>query len=609
MTCLVSIITVTYNDQWALSKTLKSIFSQSFTDFELIVVDGLSTDNTSSLVNFWQEYGLISEYIREKDNGVYDAMNKGVNASNGEYVVFMNSGDIFYSNNTLQKACTILKKTQVDALLGWGELSGLIWSSWLATPAINMSSLGFCHQSLYVKRKLCLKFPFDSRKFKTDSDTLQFSEICKNSEVFIYPHVLAIRSNDTGISANLDLTSKSIVDTIVTNYEGIDRKNALHILNFRRSCKNYKDVLKILETSNKQVIISLAILILDTIYLKQSRELSKTQIDNILSKAVTALLSYDIKYAKHVFSRITQAQHIKTEAMKEKIQYKNELIKKIISLENEINNKYKRNMRSYSKLKKSNKYIITLTSFPKRISSIHLVIESLLNQTIKPSKIYLNIGADEIKDRSWLPNKLTVLEQKGLIINFVKRTKHQYDKFLHICSDSAHLPIVMVDDDVIYPPRSMEYLLKKHYKYPELVVSNRPHKILLNNNGSISNYKLWTKEVHEVDPCFSIFPTGAGGVLYPVKFFDELVCDEKAILRCAPYADDIWLKGCSIVKNIKAICSDMLTNERWYYQYTPVMEEDALHKINVDKNLNDKQIIMTMEHFGIELSKIFKGIE
>ena len=191
------------------------------------------------------------------------------------------------------------------------------------------------------------------------------------------------------------------------------------------------------------------------------------------------------------------------------------------------------------------------------------------------------------------------MQKKGLVINFVKNTKRQYSKFLHVFRENEELPVVIVDDDVIYPIKSMEYLLKKHHEYPELVVANRAHKMSINNNGILEKYKLWEKEVCEEQPGVLIFPTGAGGVLYPKRFFEsDLVCNEEIILKYAPYADDIWLKGCSLAKGIYAVCSDMIKNEAWYYRYTPLMTEGALHKTNVDCGFNDYQLKMTLDYLA-----------
>ena len=92
---LFSIITVCYNETGNIKKTLDSIIEQSFRDFELIVVDGGSTDGTKEIVQEYEQN--IAWWCSERDNGIYNAMNKGVSHATGEYVIFMNAGDWFYN--------------------------------------------------------------------------------------------------------------------------------------------------------------------------------------------------------------------------------------------------------------------------------------------------------------------------------------------------------------------------------------------------------------------------------------------------------------------------------------------------------------------------------
>jgi len=94
-----SIITVNLNDKAGLEKTIKSVISQTFTDYEFIIIDGGSTDGSLDIID--QYKGKISYWVSEKDSGIYNAMNKGIKQANGEYLYFLNSGDALYSENVL----------------------------------------------------------------------------------------------------------------------------------------------------------------------------------------------------------------------------------------------------------------------------------------------------------------------------------------------------------------------------------------------------------------------------------------------------------------------------------------------------------------------------
>lgn len=95
----VSIITVVYNDVHNISRTVESIIGQSYSNLEYIVIDGDSVDGTKDVVKTY--LSSIDVYISEDDNGIYDAMNKGVSLSSGDWILFMNSGDVFYNGDVV----------------------------------------------------------------------------------------------------------------------------------------------------------------------------------------------------------------------------------------------------------------------------------------------------------------------------------------------------------------------------------------------------------------------------------------------------------------------------------------------------------------------------
>ncbi len=97
----VSIITVTYNCGGLLKTTLRSILNQSVKNFEIIIIDGGSTDSTLNIIKEYED--SINYWISEPDKGIYDAMNKGIRAAKGEYLLFLNAGDSFYEDQTLAK--------------------------------------------------------------------------------------------------------------------------------------------------------------------------------------------------------------------------------------------------------------------------------------------------------------------------------------------------------------------------------------------------------------------------------------------------------------------------------------------------------------------------
>lgn len=97
-----SIISINYNNSSGLKNTLESLKNQIFSEFELVIVDGESTDNSMEIVSKYSE--MITTIISEKDRGIYDAMNKGIKSSTGDFLCFLNSGDILSNKHSIKNA-------------------------------------------------------------------------------------------------------------------------------------------------------------------------------------------------------------------------------------------------------------------------------------------------------------------------------------------------------------------------------------------------------------------------------------------------------------------------------------------------------------------------
>lgn len=165
---LISIITVVYNDANHIGDTVLSVLSQKYQDVDYVVIDGGSTDKTLSILEQYRDN--ISCLISESDNGIYDAMNKGVANAQGVWVCFMNSGDTFYDANTLLNVAPLLN-SHYDVVYGdtncLYDIGNYIVKS--KEPQYLKRNMPFCHQSSFTKRSLLLEHPFDlSFKYVAD---------------------------------------------------------------------------------------------------------------------------------------------------------------------------------------------------------------------------------------------------------------------------------------------------------------------------------------------------------------------------------------------------------------------------------------------------------
>lgn len=102
---LITVVTVCFNAGQTIAKTMQSVLNQTYRPLEYILVDGKSTDNTLNIIYelepLFHEKGIAVRIVSEKDKGIFDAMNKGVKLANGRWVNFMNAGDVFYNDKTI----------------------------------------------------------------------------------------------------------------------------------------------------------------------------------------------------------------------------------------------------------------------------------------------------------------------------------------------------------------------------------------------------------------------------------------------------------------------------------------------------------------------------
>jgi glycosyltransferase involved in cell wall biosynthesis len=181
-----SLITVCYNAGHLLDATLQSALNQSFKDFELVIVDGGSKDNTLQVLEPYKAY--IGTLISERDKGIYDAMNKGVKAAKGEWVYFLNAGDSFFNSQVLKDIFTSPLHRESDFLYAkvqtLNEPTGL---DYLAGEEVSFKDFYFrypiCHQASFARKALFEQLGDFNTHYKLISDTEWFIRLFKTPGV------------------------------------------------------------------------------------------------------------------------------------------------------------------------------------------------------------------------------------------------------------------------------------------------------------------------------------------------------------------------------------------------------------------------------------------
>ncbi|WP_374441829.1 glycosyltransferase family 2 protein [Epilithonimonas sp.] len=168
---LISIITVAYNNKSGLEETIKSVISQTWKDFEFVIIDGGSNDGSKELLESYSSE--INFWISEPDKGIYNAMNKGIANSNGKYLIFMNSGDRFSSPGILESITPHFNNEDIVYGNAYYELENRKKYEYRIPSRITIGSLlkePICHQSAFFKKELFEKYGLYDEKNRIASD-------------------------------------------------------------------------------------------------------------------------------------------------------------------------------------------------------------------------------------------------------------------------------------------------------------------------------------------------------------------------------------------------------------------------------------------------------
>lgn len=170
----VSIITICYNNEKDIRSTLESVINQSYKNIEYIVVDGVSKDNTVAIINEYKNN--IAKFVTEKDNGIYDAINKGIKLATGDIVGLIHAGDRLFDNLVIEKIVSHFTINNIDISYGHSHLVDeedkcvrINKSAEFNKASIRRGWMP-SHQSIYIKRELLFKSGLYNLELHPDSD-------------------------------------------------------------------------------------------------------------------------------------------------------------------------------------------------------------------------------------------------------------------------------------------------------------------------------------------------------------------------------------------------------------------------------------------------------
>lgn len=250
-----------------------------------------------------------------------------------------------------------------------------------------------------------------------------------------------------------------------------------------------------------------------------------------------------------------------------------------------IPRKYDRELKNgLNRRKRDQRIIVSLTSYPGRINTVWIAIESLFRQSLKPDKIILWLAHDQFLSDDSLPKRLMDLKNRGLIIKYCDNLL-SHKKYYYTMQEYPNDLIILVDDDMIYPNDVIKKLYNMHKDNPNDICTINCQKIVSSIKSPPSTWK--NPGLNErICSSSKVQIFSGSGSLYIPNCLDKEVFDKEKILKYCPFADDLWLTIMAYKKGTK-----ITSLSRW--RSFPIgiygSEKDCLYNINVSDGRNDVQ--------------------
>lgn len=245
----ISIITVVWNNAKTIKDAINSVLNQSYKDVEYIVIDGASTDGTIEIV---QSYGDKIKFISEKDNGLYDAMNKGIRMATGDVVGILNSDDFYASDKILQIVADEFLKGNIDSVYANLEYIDAndpkrvirYWRSKKYQEGLFRSGWHPAHPTFFVKKEIYEKYGVFDLSFKIAADyelMLRFFEKCKITSSYVDEVFVKMR-----IGGESNRSIKNIIKANMESYKAW-KANGLYINPLRFLLKPFSKIIQFIK--------------------------------------------------------------------------------------------------------------------------------------------------------------------------------------------------------------------------------------------------------------------------------------------------------------------------------------------------------------------------
>lgn len=539
-----TIIIPVFNAEKYLSETLNSALKQSIKNIEIICIDDGSIDNSTKILDVYHKKDKRIKIIRQSNKGGGAARNAGISIATGEYLFFCDADDLM-EETLLEKSIQIADKECADIVAfntlkfnekGEVELRNDVHDRYLPKGVVAFN-YNDCPSEIM---KIINPTPWNKiyRKDFILEQNLKFDEISSTNDI-------AFASVSYCKAKKIVLMKDYLYKYRWGNDNVISSTKKFKLLNIVKALKSAEYQVKNLDYFDKIKLALCRFLLENYVYgfrtyltdfsIAESREFYNELYNKVCSEDFIDLNAEDVDNEKN-WAWLKTFQKIPPSVM-------DTLVKKRI--------------------------IVSMTTFPERINTVHIALNSLINQTLKADKICLYLSVEDFPNKEAdLPNELSSLQKRGLVeILFKQDNLKSHKKYVYAFQDYADDVIITVDDDLIYEPDLIEWLYISYLNHPEAISTKRAHYIVT-ENGDIAKYSLWLKTPQNCInlPSMQLIATGGAGCLYPPHLFDQYLIhflDKENIKNISYHQDDIWLKALQLLCKIPVVQYRKFPNIRY----------------------------------------------
>ncbi len=578
----VSVIIPIYNAEKYLPQCLDSLLGQTLSDIEIICIDDGSTDGSLKVLEAYQKQDYRVKISSQKNAGAGAARNRGITYANGKYVYFFDADDVA-DKKLLELAFNRAEETEADIV------------------AFNGST--FTDDDLSTAK---LKQGFSKGSVKSVGEVFSYKDYPQSilSIVNVVPwNKLILRSfilekglKYEEISSTNDITFSAVAAANASKIALLDKNLMYYRLGHSGTVsstktKNLNNVITAVESVASQV---------ET--LEYYEEIKPSLMRFVIDNYIFAFMSYTDDFAsdisKDYYNFIYERFNSDLFA-----DYREEYVPsvKLRRLYRKIKNTPYDEMLEI----KGKQLIVSFTTYPKRISTIHRVVDNIARQSKKADAVYLWLASEQFPNgNADLPQELLERAEQGLVeIRWCDEDIRSHKKYFYAMQEFPQALIVTLDDDLVYPDNIIQTLFECYICNPDCVSAMRAHVEIINfqKYGEVIPYELWLPEYRDriFEPSMQLFATSGAGTLYPPNVLDKHVFNKEKFLELCPLADDIWLNIMQLVKGTPTV----VASDNYFLHLIEGTQETTLFDENVGGGKNDLQYAAVREWIKSEFGE------